>query len=157
MFEDAFGHGSNGVAGLHTFADFGDWRVGPLLLLVQRIDVKSFLQEISGLLGQFRQRILQAVIDLREQARAEFDGKQLGGEFDGIADFHASRAFENLQVCFAAAHADDFRFEAGAVRRQDVCDFVLHDGACEFNGDHVSVDACDFGDGGGFSHGVIVS
>ena len=94
--------------------------------------------------GELGQGILQAVVDLREQPGAEFDGEQLAAEFDLVADLDAGGAFEDLDIGFAATHADDLALEAVVAIGEDEGDFVLGDAVIEGHADHVAIDASYF-------------
>ena len=68
--KQAFGHGTHGVAALQNVAGLYSGRKFPVLI-GNGIEVNTALEKDTALLCQLRQRILQAVIDLSQQARAK--------------------------------------------------------------------------------------
>jgi len=142
MGDHAFRHRADAVAGPDLVARLGDRGERPLEIAVERAQVNAALEEKAGFLGQERQRVLQPVVNLGQEAGPEFDREQFPGEFDLVADLEAVGALEDLEVGAVAAHADDFALELDVVGVADAGErhFILHDAIAEFNGNHVAID-----------------
>ena len=140
--DDPFGDRTDPVTGPDSVAGLGDGGPGPLRFPVQRSQIDAPLKEEPGVFRQQIQRVLESVVDLLQQARAQFHAQQFAGELHPVADLEAGSAFEDLKVRPVAPDPDDFAFEAAA-GHVDVGHLVLHDFGGEFNGDHVAVDADD--------------
>src|SRR3989338_5947913 len=77
VLKDLFRDRAQFVAGTHLIACFYDRREFPFLLLIQGLQVSPALEEKSVLLGQLRQRILQAVKNLSQKPGPELDAQKL--------------------------------------------------------------------------------
>ena len=80
------------------------------------------------MLGKLRQRVLQAVVYLRQKTGAELDAQQLAGQLDLVADLNAVGHFIDLHTHGVAADADDLALEA-VIADLDEADFVFPNGA----------------------------
>ena len=149
VLENALRDGAERFAGRQLVADLRGRREAPGLFARERIEVGAALEEEAALLGEARKRVLEAVEDLAEKAGAEFGGKEVARERDGVADLEAGGVLEDLHVGARAADADDFahepaRLAVGPRGELGVADLVLGDGALEGHGNHVAVDHRDF-------------
>ena len=149
VVEDALGDPAELVAGLHLVAGLGGRMEVPLPVAGETGQVHAALEEEGGVLrdlagfgGEFGERILESVVDLREHAGSELGREEVAGEFDVRPDREIRRRFEDLHVALLAADADDLRHEL-LLAELRVSDFVLGDRTVELDGDHVAVDACD--------------
>ena len=88
------------------------------------VKVYAALEEEAALLGKLRQRILQAVVHLRQKAGAELDAQQFAGQLDLVADLNAVGHFIDLHTHGVAADADDLALEA-VIADLDEADFVF--------------------------------
>ena len=134
-------------AAVTRVAGFGHRGERPLLFFIERTEVNSAFEEESAAGGQFRERVLQAVVDLRQQAGTQAHGEEIGREFDLVADGDAAGHLEDLHLGPAPADADDLRLEF-FTNADDVSDFVHAHVAVHLGADHVAVDPDDFS----FSH-----
>ena len=97
----------DGVAGRDPVTDPD--RRGEIPAAVRdRIQVNTSLQEEATLFGQIGQRVLKAVVDLRQQTGAELNAHQLTGEFHRVADLDALRHLVDLHAGLAVRDTDDF-------------------------------------------------
>ena len=148
--EDALGDPAEEIAGRDAVAGLRGGVPGPCAVAGESGQVESALEEVgrvggdsAGLDREVGERVLQAVVDLREHARTEFGGEQVAAELHGVVHGEVRRRVEHLHVAAAPAHAHDLGHEL-LVAEDGVADFVLGDGAVEGDGDHVAVDADDF-------------
>ena len=143
------GNGSQRVGGRDLIAGLGHRGEGPLLFFVEGAEVNAAFEKESAAGGQFRERVLQAVVDLGQQAGTQAHGEEIGRELDLVADADAAGHLEDLHLGPAPADADDLRLEffSGAGH---VGDFVHGHVAFDLDGDHVAVDPDDLS----FSHFV---
>ena len=101
---------------------------GPLLVYVERVDVRAALQEEAVTVGYLLQRVLQPVVNLPEQARAEIDRQHPAGLHDRVADLNAARVLEDLRDRRVTVDAQDLGLEPlVAAGRADVDHLVLDD------------------------------
>ena len=130
----------HGVAGLDAGGELP-------FLIGDGVKVYAALEEEAALLGKLRQRILQAVVHLRQKAGAELDAQKLAGQLDLVADLNAVGHFIDLHTHGVAADADDLALEA-VIADLDEADFVFPHGAREPRRNEVAVDsshiACHF-------------
>ena len=136
----------------HQVAGGGARRELPHLVARQRLGLLAARQEEPVPLGDDVQRVLQAVVDLRQQAGPELHREHLADELHRVADRDAGGALEHLHVGVAAAHADDLRDEPD-VAEAHVGDLVLAHGGVELDGDEVAAHAHDAA--GAAAHSVI--
>ncbi|MPN09724.1 hypothetical protein SDC9_157016 [bioreactor metagenome] len=138
--EDSFRHPPQIIAGAEFPAGFGHRREVPDRIIIKRGQINAAAQEKFARLRQFVQRVLQAVVDLGDQAGTEFDAQEFAGEFHPVIFLESGGAFENLHVGAVAAHPDDFAFQPlGA--GDGVGDFILRHLIRKFDGQHIAVDA----------------
>ncbi len=152
VLEDALRHHAEGAARAHQVAGGGARRELPHLVARQRLGLLAARQEEPVALGDDVQRVLQAVVDLRQQAGPELHREHLADELHRVADRDAGGALEHLHVGVAAAHADDLRDEPD-VAEAHVGDLVLAHGGVELDGDEVAAHTHDAA--GAAAHSVI--
>ena len=81
MREHAFGHGAQRIASNHHIAHLRDRGKRPLLVAGERLQILTALQEEAAFFGKLRERVLQTVKDLGQEAGAKFYGQKFAGEF----------------------------------------------------------------------------
>ena len=98
MVEDAFGDPAEFLAGREACAGLRGGMPVPLLLAGKSGQVHAALEEEALLrvlfldfACEFGKRVLEAVVHLRENARAEFGGEQVPGELYAVVDHEFSR------------------------------------------------------------------
>ena len=79
------------------------------------------------LFGEAVERVLEPIEDAAENARSEFDGEQLPGELDLVADAATGGILENLHVSGMTPDAEDLSFEP-LVADEDIADLIFRDG-----------------------------
>ena len=137
--KEALGHGAQGVAGLDRVADL--CHRGELPGLVgDGVQVDAPLEEEAALIGQLRQGILEAVIDLAQKAGAQLHAQQLAGELHPVAHLDAVGHLIDLHTGDAVGNADDLTFEP-FVSYADVADLIFLDRAVKLCRNQVAVDA----------------
>ena len=86
--EDTLRNGSDGITGHDTVTGFYARCEFPVLIR-NRIEVYTSLQEEATLLCKLRQRVLKSIIDLCQQSRTQINTHQLTGKLDRITDLDA--------------------------------------------------------------------
>ena len=81
MREHAFGNGAERIARDNHIAHLGDRGKCPLLVARERLQIFTALQEETAFFGKLRERILQTIKDLGQEAGAKFYGQKFAGEF----------------------------------------------------------------------------
>ena len=79
--EHAFGHGAQRIARDHHIARLRDRCKCPLLVTRERLQILATLQEETAFFGKLRERVLQTIKDLGQEAGAKFYGQEFAGEF----------------------------------------------------------------------------
>ena len=95
-------------------------------LIGDGVKVYAALEEEAALLSKLRQRILQAVVHLRQKAGAELDAQQFAGQLDLVADLNAVGHFIDLHTHGVAADADDLALEP-VIAHLDIAHFIFSD------------------------------
>jgi len=121
-------HAAEKVAGLDDGAglDAGLRRELPEPLFVEGRQILPSSEKEAGIVFQFGQRVLQAVVDALEQTGAQRCAEQFAGKIYGVAHAQAGSALENLHVDLAIADTDDLRLERHPFA-DDEGHLVLHD------------------------------
>ncbi len=143
VLEDAFRHGAESIARLHFIAAARLGGIVPLGFAVQRLQVGAALQEKPALLRQLRQRILETVVHLRQQAGAQLHRQQVAAELHGIAHLQPGGVLKHLQFRVGAADADDLGLQHDVARAR-VAHFALRHRLVKLHRDQVAVDSYNF-------------
>ena len=86
--EDALRNGSDGITG-HDAVPCLYARCEFPVLIRDRVEVYTSLQEETTLLCKLRQRVLKSIIDLCQKSRTQINTHQLTGKLDRITDLDA--------------------------------------------------------------------
>ena len=96
---------------LDRVACFGHGREFPLFRPVEAVEIDAALEEEPAVLGELWQGILETVVNLFQQARAELDDEQVPGELHRIAHLDIPGVLEDLHVADRAAYSDHLAFQ----------------------------------------------
>ena len=99
-----FLNGADNVAACKLIALVRSRRKRPLLLAVERRNVGAAAYGRAGQLADLRQWALDAVIDILQHARSEFDGHRHARAFDLRARSEAGGLLIDLDRCAVARH-----------------------------------------------------
>jgi len=133
-------HRAEGVSALHLVARLHAGAEAPLPVAGKRLEVDARLEEVAGPGRHEGQGILQAVVDLAEEARPELDGEELARELDRVPYLDALGHLVDLGLGDVPADADDLALQPLFIE-MDIGDFVHGNGALDPDAHHVSVDA----------------
>ena len=154
MREHAFGHGAQRIARDHHIARLRDRGKRPFLVAGERLQILTALQEEAAFFGELRERVLQTIKDLGQEAGAKFYGQKFAGEFHLVTRLEPRGVFEHLEFGVVTADTDDFALERDNfglavlvfLGKLGIRHFVLGHGAFELDANQVTVDADDFSD-----------
>ncbi len=137
--EQTFRYSTDSVAGLYLVTYLSDRCEVPVTIR-NSIQIHSSVQEESALICKCRQRVLQTVINLCQQSRTQIYAHQLSGELYRITYLDAVGHFVDLHTYFPVIDTDYLALEA-LIINEDVTNFILANGAIEFDLDKVTVDS----------------
>jgi len=133
-----FRHGSQGIRPFNFGADFDLGGKFPSLVRGQGVQVDAPFQEVTGRFGKLRQGVLQAVVDLAQQARPQLYRQHVPGEFHLIANGNTLGDFKDLELAYLAANPDYFAFQP-FVGNFYITDLVHGNSAVKVDADHIAV------------------
>ena len=137
--EETLGHSAQSVASLDAVAHLGHGSKLPGFV-GNGVEVDAALQEEAALVCQLRQGVLEAVVDLSQEAGAELHAEKLTGELHPVAHLDAVGHLIDLHAGHAIGDADDLALEP-LVSYDDVADFIFLNRAVKLCRNEVAVDA----------------
>ncbi len=145
MGKSSFGNGSKRISAFDLRAGFGFRAKLPHAFLGKSVKVYSPFKEITGLLRQFRQRVLESVKHLPQKAGSQFYREHVPGKVNHIVDADSLGHFKNLELADITPDADDLTLEFLSAYFH-ITNFVHGNIAVKTNTYHVTVDSnyCTF-------------